>query len=69
MAFIALKHEGTSRPRAEVNNIPRTRDITILYPVGMATTATLENKRKEKSRGYQLPLYAAFSNAWSLEGH
>ena len=37
MAFIAPKHEGASRPRAEVNNIPRARDITILYPVGMAT--------------------------------
>ena len=40
MAFIAPKHEGASRPRAEVNKCHTSRgarDITITYPVGMAT--------------------------------
>ena len=44
MAFIAPKHEGASRPRAEVNKchgyIPSARVITILYPEGTATIAT-----------------------------
>ena len=63
MAFIAPKHEGALHPRTEVNKCHTSRGRMMLYPVGMATIATLEDKRMEKRRGYRLPLYAALSNA------
>ena len=55
MAFIAPKHEGAKRPRVEGNkchaSIPSARDITSLYPVGIAildTHRTLKKKEKAK---------------------
>ena len=55
MAFIAPKHEGAKRPRIEGNKCHASRlsvrDITSLYPVGIATIDThriLKKKGKAK---------------------
>ena len=48
---MAPKHAGASRQRTEVNKChtsQRARNITVLYPVGMATIATLEDKERRR---------------------
>ena len=48
--FIAPKPEGTKWPKGWVQYITcilSARDITILYPVGTATTDTLKRKKRQ----------------------